>query len=659
MRKIILTLVLLPITALAIFSESDKQQNVFRNLLRNPGFENGKLNWTASAGSFTITTTTANVSTGLASGIWDPSATSQTLTATAVAIPAGYYARSGLAFCSFKTTATDDKLQVTDGTNVINEMTIAPTSGYTKQVLNFVFPSSGNINLRVISASDSAAISIDECYIGEASNLAQVTQSQVFGGATYPATTNCTWTTSGTSYANYSADSDCTSPAGSNLRGFASAPATKVPGVTFSFLPPGKYHVVATGSFQKTTTTNQQCYWRIHDGTTAAIGFKNSASGANILNSSELIGDFEYTTAQSNITFQVQAAADAGTIACQVDASNTTYHSSGFSIQVYRFPSNAETVYKPDMLGWIVDANINGGNPSLGTSAVTSYTDLNDANLTLTRQSGSIPVGVACSTPASETQEVGDTTCTGSEGNESLGITFNAPTPGPVKACVSFAQNLSTGAGGNIQSIFELVETPSNALTVLQEGNSRIQGDLNIASASTTIPYPNLCGVFNFTSAGQKTIRLFYEQGVGGSISQSIVLADGNSGNGYRDVHFVVTPLSQSVPTPLIVNSVTMTGANVYREGLATLNCDGSSAITSQEGSWVSSIGNISSGACTVNFVSGTFSAAPRCQATSLTASSILFSGTASTSSVSIGCRTDAGANCTAVDFNLECVGQR
>lgn len=649
-------------SALAIISEQDKQFTIPRNIIRNGGFESGKLNWTSSGGSFTITTTAANVSVGSASGIWDPSANAQTLTATAVAIPAGYYSRSGLAYCTFKTNATDTKLQVTDGTNVLTELTIPASSTYQKSSLNFVFPSSGNINLRLQAQSDSAAISIDECYIGEASNLAQVTQSQLWGGATWPPTASCLWTTSSTSYTNYSADSDCTTPAGTNLRGFASAPSTKVPGITFASLPPGKYHIVATGVFSKTTANNAQCYWRIHDGTSAALNGKVNAAGTGVISTSEIIGDFEYTTAQSNVTFQVQVAATAGTITCDLTDSDTTYNTSGLSFQVYRFPSNADTVYRPDQVGWIVDANISGANPSLGTSSVAAYTDINDASLTLTKNSGSIPVGIACSTPGTETQEVGDTTCTGGEGNESLGITFNLPTAGTVMACAAFSWNAANGAGGAVQAIFEMVETPNNATSITQEGKSRVEGDLLVASSGTTHPFPELCGVFNFTSSGQKTIRLYYEQNVSGTVSTSQILADAGGGVGQRDVHFVVYPINQSTPQPLIMNSVTTNYSGQLRIETAKINCDGSSVITTQTGTWLSTISNISSGTCTLTFSAGMFSSAPVCTATMtdtggtpLSVDTVLTSSSAQLHFFN----TTTGANAAGGDAVIMCVGPK
>jgi hypothetical protein len=193
------------------------------NLLPNPDWETSSSGWTASAGTYARTTTAANVGFGAGSGSWDASASSQTLTSTAVAIPTGLYAANGLARCYFKTTATDYVLQAYDGTNVLASATIPASTQYQQYGVNFPFPSSGSVSLRVVSASDAAVIYMDDCYVGPAANLQSVNQAQFYGGVIWPATTNCQWSrTSNQSFGSYSADADCTAPTGSNVLGNAS-----------------------------------------------------------------------------------------------------------------------------------------------------------------------------------------------------------------------------------------------------------------------------------------------------------------------------------------------------------------------------------------------------------------------------------------------------
>lgn len=60
-------------------------------------------------------------------------------------------------------------------------------------------------------------------------------------------------------------------------------------------------------------------------------------------------------------------------------------------------------------------------------------------------------------------------------------------------------------------------------------------------------------------------------------------------------------------------NGTNWYSANYERVLSAALNCDASSAITSQSGNWIASVGNISSGACGVTIKTNVFSASPTC----------------------------------------------
>lgn len=53
--------------------------------------------------------------------------------------------------------------------------------------------------------------------------------------------------------------------------------------------------------------------------------------------------------------------------------------------------------------------------------------------------------------------------------------------------------------------------------------------------------------------------------------------------------------------------------AGVERVERATVTCSGSSSITRQSGTWITAIGNISSGNCAITIAAGIFSAAPTC----------------------------------------------
>lgn len=110
---------------------------------------------------------------------------------------------------------------------------------------------------------------------------------------------------------------------------------------------------------------------------------------------------------------------------------------------------------------------------------------------------------------------------------------------------------------------------------------------------------------------------------------------------------------------PLAISTGTAT-----RVEAARLNCDAGSAITSQNGTWISSIGNISAGACAVTLTTGVFSATPWCTAIPSLSGGIslgqeLNTDATSATAVSVDCEDDASTACTVADFTLICVGPK
>jgi hypothetical protein len=189
---------------------------------------------------------------------------------------------------------------------------------------------------------------------------------------------------------------------------------------------------------------------------------------------------------------------------------------------------------------WRVDANIVGAKANLGTAAVSSYTGVENGSLSLTNNSGNSIL--TAQIPCSGTNSPSGTTC--AAGNESVGVSFTLPRAGDVMACASFIWFAQNSATSTITGTFEVVETPTNAQTISQEGNSRVGAVNNTASAQLGFPY-RVCGTLSFATAGQKVLRLMYEQGITNMPSQSLFIADGSSVDGQRDVHWEVYPISK------------------------------------------------------------------------------------------------------------------
>jgi len=309
------------------------------SIVPNPDWETGTSGWTASAGSYARTTTAADVAFGAGSGSFDASAASQTLTSTAVSIPTGLYANNGLASCSFKTAATDYLLQVYDGTNVLVSTTIPASTQYQKLSANFIFPSSGSLSLRISSQSNAAILYMDDCYLGSASNLTNVSQAQ-FMGSIRASGLSAPWSSTGTGLQDFAPIASVTY----TTAGQALAPSTNIPAIRFTNLPPGTYYVTFRASMQQGASSGQ-CYFKLWDGSNY-MSTDALTGAANQYAPDTLVGVATYSTAQSDITFRLRLRDQTVSSNCRVSQSG--WNDEQMQIQVYRFPSTSELALRSD-----------------------------------------------------------------------------------------------------------------------------------------------------------------------------------------------------------------------------------------------------------------------------------------------------------------------
>lgn len=600
----------------------------------NPGFEEGTAQWTNSGGGATFTTSGTTPGYELLSGVFNSSAASQTLSSTAVSIPSGLQGTPCVGSFWYKTAESTNKykVQVYDGTNVLSESTLEATgtawdkfNGYT----GFTCPSSGTILVRIISTGDAADISVDQGMLGEQKTVL-VDRNGFYGKVRTPWTASCGWSGTGfTTPGTYSAVAAC--PV-ATATGSVEAPATKIPAVRLRNLPEGTYRFEARGVLYA-GSVNGSCTFSFTDGTNVfgkGIAARDSFSEQN----GSVLGEVTYSTSQSDITVQLRVIASNASTNCQVFNDAAVFEN--FEISVYRYPVSSQVGIRADQTGWRVDANISGANPSLGTAAVTSYTGIENGSLTLVNNPGS---GVlAAQIPCSSTNAPTGTTC--AAGNESVGVSVPIPYEGDVQACVSFSSFAQCSSGGSCNSVFQVVETPSNSQTILQEGKTRITGGVGTSVAGSPNGFfpMRVCGTFPIASSGLKTFRLMYEQG--GSFSASTIQGDANPVYGQWDIHWEVYPLNRSSNIPVVFKGmVTSNSAGRERTERFTVEtlCSASPCtISSQSGSWVSSVTRSGVGQYAFNIIPGTFSAVPTCVCTN-------YSG--NTRGCTIGSLTTSGAN--------------
>jgi len=618
------------------------------NLLTNGGFESGTTEWSASAGTFTTTTTAANVGNALAAGSWIPAASTNTLTSSQKTIYAGLYGRNCLAKVLYKKTANvaDHTLRVLDGSsNVLATVALPQAATYQEAVASFVCPTSGTIAIQVY-AGGTDQIFVDEAHLGENFLVGQISQASNWGKSTISGN-SCTWAISQTSYAaDFSADSDCTYATSGNL----TEPATKIPGVKMDNLPPGTYDVTMQSTVVVNASADTAC--RLVDDLGNVLGYQANlcAISNNTYCGFNLKGQVTYTTAQSSRTIKAQCFSTSGTASL-----NYVAVEGATEFFVKRFPTSTDTALRADQTGWFVEGYIGGADPSLGTAAVATLTGIENGSLSLTNSSGAITAQIPCSSTNPST----GTTC--AAGSESVGIVYTQPVAGPVEACVSFTEAIASGGGGSGNTSFQIVETTNTSQTISTTGAG--SGVVSVPTASSSIRSPvRFCSTFNFASAGQKTLRLFYTQDANTLTSATIIATNGLANTRDR-INWSVKPIGPLAANPVIVNSISSNGAGPWRHEAGKITCSGSSSVVSQTGTWISSIGNVSSGNCAITFSAGAFSSTPICTVAPYYNSEndlIITIATPTSSGLTTKCYdVSAAGQCSSYEANLICMGAR
>ncbi|MGL4556280.1 MAG: hypothetical protein ACRCV5_02170, partial [Afipia sp.] len=236
-----------------------------------------------------------------------------------------------------------------------------------------------------------------------------------------------------------------------------------------------------------------------------------------------------------------------------------------------------------------------------------------------------------------------------------------------------FSHYGAVSATSSVNTAFQIMETPNNAQTITNEGKSRITDYLAWNSGANNIdqvsPF-NLCGTFNWTSAGQKTLRLMYEQDVSGTIAGSSIVTDANANVGGRDVHWTVFPVGMSYNTPIFPGSVTSNSSGTERVERArvggstndTTVCSSSPCtIHRQSGAWLTSVSRGGSGSYTLNIATGIFSGPPTCTFNPANNASLFATSAGTTTATSVGFTSAVSSTGTVTDtyFDVICMGPR
>lgn len=153
----------------------------------NPKAETGDTtSWSETGGgTLTVTSTAANVGNGSYAFSYDASAANDYASSTAATIPAGLYGQSCLLEFYYKGFDANITAQVHDGTNVIASQTLVAATNYQIVRLNFICPTSGTIQMRILAGADAAIGYWDEVHLGSATNFASGGIIQDLGSETW------------------------------------------------------------------------------------------------------------------------------------------------------------------------------------------------------------------------------------------------------------------------------------------------------------------------------------------------------------------------------------------------------------------------------------------------------------------------------------------
>ena len=296
---LLFVILLLALDANAQFKPSEQQYLEQTNLAFNSGFEQGLRNWTNANGVFSVDST--NFVLGKKSGkvaltaqTLDFSQTLSTGYNTALSGLQGHVAAYAKADFPFQVCALIDGVESNcvngSGDNKFDFYDIPIVLGSTS--LGIKFKS---------LTSYTGSIYVDGVEYGHKQFVSNVAQSEYVGSLTYTGTNNCAWTTTSTTFANFPIDNDCNTP---TVTGELQSVATKIPAFKLPNVRVGTYKIIANSLFY--ISSGSFAAFRLSDGTNS-FGYAEAQDSSTNQSSDLLQGSITYNTAQSDVTFQIQA----------------------------------------------------------------------------------------------------------------------------------------------------------------------------------------------------------------------------------------------------------------------------------------------------------------------------------------------------------------
>lgn len=528
------------------------------NILTDPGFEASTLTWT-SGGAGLPTTTSQNaiaVGTGL-KGLWFQTGLAAEWTRSPqVTIPVGLRGKNGTVSCNIKNvdgTANTYTLEAIDGSavNVSTPVTITnSTTTFAETKTNFIFPASGTIGIEIRSVgATEPTVYIDDCKISLADNIGTVAQAILYGVVKVTA---CS-----ASWQKVAAGSTLVGYTASTSCSYATE-GNAVADTTFGStqLPAIKFSSMPAGDYRIE-----------YEGTIGPNG-----TGGTIQTNQFTDG----TTTAREISTVVEASVATGQASGISQSFSYTTPKSNVTWQLFSAVSDANntqvfgTTAKPAVIKvWYF--------PSSSQQAVSSA----QADYDWTAYTPTFTGFGTVTSPE----------CFHSRNTSNLLVRckFTSGTATAVEARISLPSGLTSADTTKIPSL-------SNS------------GGIAVRDINTNEYYPILIepSVSYVTfGMGSATGSSFVKQ------NGSAIIVSGNKFSFTASIPIQGWSANQRAPT--LIGSVTSNSSGAERIERAYFTNGGSCAVSTQSGSWVTSVGDPGAGRCTVNFSTSTWSAAPTC----------------------------------------------
>ncbi len=602
-------LVIFSVTAHAQLTNLQKAELLFKNLAINPGGEQSTRGYSVSGGS--LASSTSPVHSGAGSISWNASAGSQTLSTTLVSIPTGdgaclaefYYNGFGTA---------DIRLFVKDNSaNVIGGYTSADTSfaitsaasAWTKAQIPFACPSSATVQLVLEAQGDAATGYIDSFYLGRDYRVGILADLEVVAVGSRASSDQAVASTAATTIVFNSESVDLFSEFDTGTGIYTAKRAG-------TYLASAFVYTTANTSDERMT-----------------IGVQKNGSGQVCSG----VGSASLTTipVQVNNCYVTLAVGD--TIRFYIDSvSDAAYNvdsiASNSQFIIAKVPDVNQSVIRgdtSDLSGWLSYAGTTNCQWSTNSASMAAF---------------------AADTDCPTQTVVGNVTAPGTK-IPGMVVTNLLPGKYLIEARGSFLAQQSTV--GNASCSYEIFDGTNS-------GTGAVLGDLVSAGRN----YGNIIqGTFNYSSKQSSVTFQVRGKLITGNGTCDIVANAANA-----DFEMRIIPLSQSLPRPFIASSVFAGRSSVIKIGAAEVNCDGSSSLVSNADSMVSTVGNISSGTCSITLTTGYFSSTPVCVGSwnnTGSLQSILTRATSATALTMYSASVSAGSviNSSAYDANIICIG--